>query len=191
MQRGFVVLAALATLAAIAPAHGQGAVDPVGRITQATRHPGGKGVLVGRDVRGGSVCFKREEGDTHRLDIGIGDMGAFVRLETPEPRDATPQAPLRVYAGLQETEGERYTGRFRALLVYEGEVAYAVPDRTLAGFVLVASDPANFLPVVAAARENFLVVEQRRSAVRDYVAVYEFDRAAVQAVMACRQKQRS
>ena len=42
--------------------------------------------------------------------------------------------------------------------------------------------------VVAAARGNFLVVEQRNAAVRDYVAVYQFDRTAAEAILACRQR---
>ncbi|TAJ38896.1 MAG: hypothetical protein EPO55_14040 [Reyranella sp.] len=47
---------------------------------------------------------------------------------------------------------------------------------------------ARFLAVVAAARRNFLVVEQRNAAIRDYVAVYQFDRAAAEAILACRQR---
>ena len=70
-----------------------------------------------------------------------------------------------------------------------GEVAYIVPDRKLARFVLIAPrDAARFLAVVAAARRNFLVVEQRTGGVRDYVAVYDFDRAAAEALLACRQR---
>ena len=72
---------------------------------------------------------------------------------------------------------------------YEGEVAYFVPTSGQGSFTLLAaSAPDAFLAVVAAAGGNFLVIEQRRSAVRDYVAIYDFNEQAAAAVAACRQR---
>jgi hypothetical protein len=184
-----IALAAFAALALLQPVHAQIGADPIGKIAQTGRYRGGQDVLIGRDAGGGTVCFRREEGDSHRLDIGIGAVGAFVRLDTPEPRDALPGLPVRVYAGVEEVRNDRSTGRFTSLLAHDGEVTYIVPDRKLASFVLIApGDAARFLAVVAAARRNFLVVEQRTGGVRDYVAVYDFDRAAAEALLACRQR---
>jgi len=167
------------------PATAQDTFDPIGRLVETGRYSG-RDSLIGRDGTGRPVCFRREQGDTHQLDIGIGHMGAFVRLETPEPRDAMPKPPVRVYAGAEEIRNERATGRFRQLTTFVGDIVYAVPDRARAGFTLLASpDPAGFLAVVAEARANFLVVEQRDGRVRDYVAVYEFGPAAMQALLAC------
>lgn len=179
----------LAQLVLQQPALAQIGADPIGRIAQTGSYPGGQGVLIGRDASGTTVCYRREEGDSHRLDIGVGAIGAFVRLETPEPRDALPRLPVRAYAGVEEVRNDRSTGRFTPLLAYEDEITYVVPDRTLGSFVLVATrEAARFLAVVAAARGNFLVVEQRNAAVRDYVAVYQFDRTAAEAILACRQR---
>lgn len=178
-----------ATLVAASPGVAQVAIDPIGKITPNGRFDGGSKVQLGRDAAGRPVCFVREEGDSHRLDIGIGAGGAFVRLETPEPRDATPVPPVRVYAGLQQTENGRATDRFMVLRPYEGEVAYFVPTPGQGSFTLLAAGaPDAFLAVVAAAGGNFLVIEQRRSAVRDYVAIYDFNEQAAAAVAACRQR---
>ena len=183
----FFALAAL--LAAVVPAAAQSARDPIGRIAPTGRFDGGSKVQLGRDAAGRPVCFVREEGDSHRLDIGIGAGGAFVRLETPEPRDATPVPPVRVYAGLQQTENGRATERFMVLKPYDGEVTYIVPTPGQGSFTLLAAGaPDAFLAVVAAAGGNFLVIEQRRSAIRDYVAIYDFNEQAAAAVAACRQR---
>lgn len=189
MSKHPIVLFVCAALAVVQPVQAQIGADPIGAIVQTGRYQGGRDILIGRDAGGGTVCFRREEGDSHRLDIGVGAMGAFVRLDTPEPRDALPGLPVRVYAGVEEVRNDRSTGRFTSLLAHDGEVAYTVPDRKLARFVLIApGDAARFLAVVAAARRNFLVVEQRTGGVRDYVAVYDFDRAAAEALLACRQR---
>jgi hypothetical protein len=185
------ILAAIlaAIFAAPSPAAAQTAVDPIGRIAPTGRFEGGAKVQVGRDAAGRTVCFVREEGDSHRLDIGIGAAGAFVRLETPEPRDSTPVPPVRVYAGLQQTENGRATDRFMMLKPYDGEVAYVAAIPGQGSFTLLAaSAPEAFLAVVAAAAGNFLVIEQRRPPVRDYVAIYEFNDRAAAALAACRQR---
>lgn len=180
---------AAALLLLALPSLAQGA-DPIGPITVTGRFAGSHGVLLGRDIRGGGVCLVREQGDSHRLDIGLGGKGAFVRLDTPEPREALPRLPLRVYAGEQEVQGGRVTDRFKKLSTFAGEAEYVVPDRAKGGFTLLAtSNPAGFLAVVAAARNNFLVVEQVNNAARDYVAVYTFDPPAAAGLATCRRQQ--
>ena len=162
-------------------AHGvEAQTDPVGPIALVGRYDGGQGVLLGRDQAGRTVCYRREEGSSHRLDIGVGPQGAFLRLDTPEPRDATAREPVRVYAG------HRSGDRFTVLAVFEGTARHHVPGVGASGFVLVAAEAAAFLAVVAAARDQFLVVESRQApAAREYVAIYEFTKAAADAMLAC------
>lgn len=96
---------------------------------------------------------------------------------------------MRVYAGLQQTENGRATDRFMVLKPYAGEVSYVVPTPGRGSFTLVAAGaPDAFLAVVAAAGGNFLVIEQRRPPVRDYVAIYDFNEPAATALAACRQR---
>lgn len=183
------LLCLAAALVVASPATAQVAVDPIGKIVPTGRFDGGTKVQIGRDAAGRTVCFLREEGDSHRLDVGISAGGAFVRLETPEPRDATPVPPVRVYAGLQQTVNGRATDRFMVLKPYDGEVSYVVPTPGQGSFTLVAAGaPDAFLAVVAAAGGNFLVIEQRRPPVRDYVAIYDFKEPAATALAACRQR---
>ena len=84
--------------------------------------------------------------------------------------------------------------RLRAELAAAGHLAVAVsPMLTLEEAWMLCAvarsiDPEAFLAVVAAAGGNFLVIEQRRSAVRDYVAIYDFNEQAAAAVAACRQR---
>jgi len=160
-------------------AHAQ--TDPVGPVSQTGRYEGGQSGLLGRDSAGRTLCFRREEGSSHRLDIGISRQGAFVRLETPEPREATARDPVRVYAG-QRGAGDR----FAVLAAYDGAARHFVANPSSSGFTLVATDAAAFLAVVAAARDHFLVVESRQPpAARESVAIYDFTRAAGEAMLAC------
>lgn len=184
------IVVALLTLAISGSAAAQAGPDPVGRIVPAGKWQGGHDVLIGRAANGDMVCYRREEGDTHRLDIGIGKMGAFVRLESPEPRDMLVSKPVRAYAAVEQVRNDRATGHFTSLLAFEGELSYLAPDYKILSFVLVApTEPAQLLAVVAAARGNFLVIEQRGSSNRDYVAIYQFDRDAAEAILACQQRQ--
>lgn len=162
--------------------------DPIGGIRQTGRYAADHRVLTGRDAKGEPVCYVLEQGDSHRLHIGTSAKGGFVRLDTPEPRETpVPQAPVRLYAGVQQTKDGRATDRFAALKTFSGAVDYVAPRVDQGGFTLVASsDVAEFLAVVAAAKGNFLVVESRSSEGRDYVAVYEFDQRAAEALVACR-----
>jgi len=182
-------LLAIAALGFVLPVAAQSGADPVGAIRRTAPFEGGHGVMLGRDAAGRAVCYFREQGDTHQLDIGIGigAAGAFVRLDTPEPRDATARHPVRVFAGLQQIENGKATDRFKALDTFAGAVSFHVPRKDQAGFVIVAAgDPAAFLAVVAAARRNFLVVESRQPpAAREYVGVGDFDRPAADALVAC------
>ena len=145
------------------------------------------GVMVGRDAGNGPTCFRREKGDTHQLDIGIGRAGAYVTLETAEPRESTARDPVRVFAGDEIVVDDKATGRFKMLAAYDGEARLSVPKADRASFFLQASgDPAPFLATVAAARGKFLVIESRdQPGSREYVAVYDFDSAAAQALLAC------
>lgn len=145
-------------------------------------------ILVGRDAANGPTCFRREKGDTHQLDIGIGRGGAFVNLDTPEPRDSSANNPVRVYAGDEIASADgKSTGRFKPLAAYDGAATLTVPRADRASFMLQASgDPAPFLATVAAAQGKFLVIESRgKPGELEYVAVYHFDRAAAQALLAC------
>jgi hypothetical protein len=160
----------------------QGQSDPIGAITQVAPFPGGHGVMLGRDAAGQPLCYVIEQGSSHRLDIGVGTRGGFVRLETPEPGDAPPRPPLVVYAG------KRGSGdRFVAIRAFDGQVSFIMPQAGRKGFVLLApADPAGLLGVTAAAKDNFLVIDARGpSADRAYVAIYKFDQPAADALLAC------
>lgn len=174
---------AVALLAPTLAALGQG--DPIGAVKQTGSYAGGHGVLLGRDAAGEPVCYVVEQGDSHRLIIGLGRKGAFVRLESPEPRETAPKSPVRVFAGVRQVERGREE-RYAALKTFAGDVLYTVPQSSRRNFLLVASaDPAAFLAVVAAAKDNFLVIEARNGQGRDYVAVYKLDQAAADALVAC------
>jgi hypothetical protein len=147
-------------------------------------------VMKGSDASGAPICYVREEGSSHRLDIGIAQNRstgaatneAFVRLETPEQRDGPPpSSPVWVFAG------QRQKNDYTPLVTFMGEVEYIVPQRDRANFTLVAKgDLRTFLGVIASARDRFLVVRARAlpTAV-DYVAIYQFDTAAADALVAC------
>lgn len=177
----------VAAMGVCMPAAAKADSDPIGAIRPASRFDGGHGVMLGRDAAGRTVCYVREQGDTHQLDVGIGTQGAFVRLETPEPRDATARNPVRVFAGLQQVDKGKATDRFMSLKSFAGTPAFHVPREDLLGFVIVADgDPAAFLEVVAAARRNFLVIESRQPPVtREYVGIGDFDSPTAQALAAC------
>ena len=165
-------------------AHAQ--IDPVGPVSQTGRYEGGQSGLLGRDSAGRTLCFRREEGSSHRLDIGVSRHGAFARLETPEPREATARDPVRVYAGQRGPMAPNRGDRFAVLAAYDGAARHFVANPSSSGFTLVATDAAAFLAVVAAARDHFLVVESRQPpAARESVAIYDFTRAAGEAMLAC------
>ncbi len=163
--------------------------DPIGQIGSAVPYEGDARVAVGPDADGHPVCFTRETGDNHRLDIGIGTAGAFVRLEAADSDGAAamPQAPLQIYAGEQQVADGKATDRFNVLKAFTGTARFLRFTGPAPGFVVVADgNPAPFLEVVAAARRQFLVVaSQQDPRAIDYVAVYDFTPEAAGAVIAC------
>lgn len=182
-----LALALLCTPLALPPA--LAASDPIGALDGAVPLDGGGGVLVGADAAGRAVCFVRETGDSHHLDIGMGSGGAFVRLETP---DADPAAtpllpPLQVYAGEQQIEDGKATDRFTVLKAFTGTAGFLRLAAPASGFLVKAEgDSAPFLEVVAAARGHFLVVQsQALPQALDYVAVYDFTPEVASALLDC------
>jgi hypothetical protein len=143
-------------------------------------------VDVGRAAPGRTVCYYREEGSSHRLDIGIAGGEAFIRLDAPEDRDATPAAPVLVFAGKQKEDGT-----YQILQQYAGGVQYFVPNASQSGFVLIAKGDANaFLQMVARARTEFVVVQSAaRPKDADIVAIYKFTAASIPALLACAKTQ--
>ncbi|MBI1204308.1 MAG: hypothetical protein GC182_17555 [Rhodopseudomonas sp.] len=154
-----------------------------------------KRVYVGKSPTGAVACYFREEGDSHRLDIGIAAPGAFVRLATPEPREATPTPPVRIFAGKEKTRrvggNEFTTGEYTILKAYDGPVAFSVPEPKKGGFTAVGkADAKRFLEMVAAAKGEFVVVQSERGAkAANIVAVYRFDATMVPVLVSCAEKQ--
>ncbi|NVN88141.1 MAG: hypothetical protein HXX15_18835 [Rhodopseudomonas sp.] len=169
---------------ALAPAWTQPAttVDPVGALTKTATFDRARKIEIGRSDRGLTACYFREEGSSHRLDIGITAAGAFIRLEAPDEREATPTAPLRVFAGKETGNGDWLTIR-----AFEGDVDYATPRPTTTDFTLTArSNPQAFLEMVAAARNEFVVVQsQADPKAVNVVAIYHFSAEAIPALLAC------
>jgi hypothetical protein len=168
--------------------------DPIGALTRVSIFDRAKRVYVGKSDAGKVACYFREQGDSHLLDIGIAGDGAFIRLETPEPRDATPTPPVRVFAGKEVTrrsgDGEFATGEFSVLKSLDGPVAYHVPKRDTGGFTLIAgADAKAFLEMVAHARTQFVVVQSKASPkTTNVVAIYAFKPDAIPALLSCSEK---
>ena len=90
-----------ATLAAAliaGPALGQ-SPDPIGPLTRTQTFDRALKIDVGRSQTGKTVCYFREQGSSHSLDIGVSAAGAFIRLESFDTREMTLAPPLRVFAG--------------------------------------------------------------------------------------------
>jgi hypothetical protein len=169
--------------------------DPIGSLTRTATFDRAKRIYVGISKTGTVACYAREEGDTHRLDIGIAAQGAFVRLQTPEPREATPSPPVRIFAGKQKTRrsgGNEYaTGEYTVLKAYDGDVAFYVPRPANGDFTAIGkSDPAAFLAMVAGAKTQFVVVQSiANPQAANIVAVYRFDAAMIPALLSCAKAQ--
>ena len=70
--------------------------------------------------------------------------------DTADPREATPQPPLRVFAGKQIARGQYATDEFTVLQGFDKNVDYYTPRPDRGDFVLVAKyDAAGFLDVAA------------------------------------------
>jgi hypothetical protein len=186
----------LLLLAAAAPARAEGGRDPIGELHKTATFPGAQRIHVGKSNSGVQACFFREEGSSHRLDIGVRADGAFLRVESgdgPLPAEMIPKPPLRVFAGKDATniidDGVKSTGQYEPLRAYDDAVDYApnIDSRMGGGFVLlVKGDPKTFLDLVARARGEFIVVQSAsRPKDVDVVAIYDFTASAARSLLDC------
>jgi hypothetical protein len=185
--------------AAVSTARAEGAGDPIGALNKTSTFPGAKRIQVGKSNSGARACFFREEGGSHRLDIGVRADGAFLRVESgdgPLPAEMIPKPPLIVFAGKDVTktvDGDvKATGRYAPLQAYDGAVDYApnIDSRMGGGFVLLAKgDAKSFLDLIARARGEFIVVQSAsRPKDVDVVAIYDFTASAAQSLLNCAKK---
>ena len=133
-----------------------------------------------------SPCVVQDQGDSHRLEIGVTAAGAFVRFAADTtPRTPSPPLPARVYAG--KRIGAAAEARFSPLTPAAGlAIAYEVPSEG-GGFPLTATHDAEaLLAIVAEAKDHFLVVEGPDGLVQDYVAIHSFDREQARSLLACK-----
>jgi hypothetical protein len=189
-QRRFFLGVLFATLTASA-ALAQQRADPIGPLTQILTFDRAQKVNLGRTKSGKIACYFREEGSSHSLDIGITSDGAYIRLETGDSRETTPAAPLRVFAGKENSKrvgaNEFATGEFTVLQAYDGKFDYYVPKPEQDDFTVVAKGDAKaFLEMVARANTQFVVVQSAANPKSvNYVAIYNFKAAAIPALLAC------
>lgn len=178
-----LAIAALGVGAALSQERG----DPIGAVTQVGIFDRAQQVKVGKAKTGKPVCYFREQGSRHSVDIGVAADGAFIRLETGDSRETTPQPPLRVFAGKQTAKGEYATNDFATLQEYKGAIAFYVPKPSQGDFVIVAKGEAKaLLEMVARARTEFVVVQSVAQPQNvDVVAIYNFKAAAIPALLAC------
>ncbi len=185
--------------AAPSPAQPQKRGDPIGSVTRISTFARAQGINVGKSSTGKPVCFFREEGSSHKLDIGISADGAFIRVEHgdgPLPPEAIPTSPLQLSAGKAVTKlvdgDEKNTGEYTPLFVYDGSIDYVsnlVTDFGN-GFVVVSQDdPESFFEIVARARGEFAVVQSTSEPKKsDVVAVYKFTTKSISALLSCAKK---
>ncbi|MDO8878809.1 MAG: hypothetical protein Q8M24_22980 [Pseudolabrys sp.] len=165
--------------------------DPIGPLTKTQTFDRAQKINVGRTQSGKTVCYFREEGSSHSLDIGVSSEGAYMRLETYDERATTPAPPLRVFAGKEITRrqgGNEYvTGEFTVLQAYAGAFDYYVPNPKQEGFAVIAKGDAKaFLDMVARANNEIVVVQSAAAPkVANYVAIYHFKPAAIAPLLAC------
>jgi hypothetical protein len=165
--------------------------DLIGSIDGEKPFDDGRGVLIGKDSSGSPVCYFREIGDTHQLDIGIAVQGAFLRLETGEPPLSAdrPSDPVAVYAGKEIAESGKATGRFTVLQRYAGQSLIHSFSSSTASFTLITpGDTKELLDVagVAGTERQFVVIESIVNAsAREYVGVVEFNTESARALQDC------
>jgi hypothetical protein len=182
-----VLFATLTASAALA----QQRADPIGPLTKIQTFDRAQKVNLGRTKSGKVACYFREEGSSHSLDIGITTDGAYIRLETGDSRETTPAAPLRVFAGKENSKrvgaNEFATGEFTVLQAYDGQFDYYIPKPEQDDFVVVAKGDARaFLEMVARANTQFVVVQSVTNPKSvNYVAIYNFKAATISALLAC------
>jgi hypothetical protein len=144
-------------------------------------------INVGRTAAGQAACYFREEGSSHTLDIGITVDGAFLRLETGDSRETTPQPPLRLFAGKQGERGGYVTDEFTVLQPYKGRIEFYMPKPDQGDFTVIAkADPQALFEMVARARNEFVVVQSVTDPKNiNIVAIYQFTVANIPALLAC------
>ncbi len=181
----FAVLVFAALAASVAFSQQRG--DPIGALTKVATFDRAQKVNVGKTQAGKVACYFREQGSSHTLDIGMTGDGAFIRLETFDPRETTLAPPLRVFAGKQMARGEYATDDFAVLQGYGGKFDYYVPKPSRGDFVVIAKDDAKaFFEMVARARENFVVVQSAANPKStDVVAIYQFNSGIIPALLSC------
>jgi hypothetical protein len=196
-----VIAVVLASVAASGSARSQAGADPIGELKKTSTFDRAQHVDIGKSAKGKPVCFFREEGSSHKLDIGMSSDGAFVRLATgdgPLDVESIPQPPVRAFAGKDLTklvDGDlKSTGEYEPTQIYDGAVDY-VPNIVTsygAGFVVVAKgDVKAFFDVIVRAGPRDFFVVQSVSAPKnlDVVAIYNFEASTIPALLACAKKQ--
>lgn len=191
-----VIAVVVTSMAVIAPAWSQIGADPIGELKRTSTFDRAQRIDVGRAAKGKPACYFREEGSSHKLDIGITADGAFLRVASgDEPLDAgsIPKPPLKVFAGKGLTrlvDGDlKSTGEYEPFQDFSGAVEY-VPNLNTgygSGFVVVAKgDAKSFLELVARARQEFVVVQSEAAPKNvNVIAIYKFDAGAISALLAC------
>lgn len=183
---------------ATGPVQSQGR-DPIGSLSKTSTFNSTQHISLGKSRSGKPVCFFREEGSSHRLDIGMTADGAFIRVEHGDGLLASgsiPKPPLKVFAGKELTklvDGDlKSTGEYVQLHIYGGAVDYApnLSTEMGTGFAMIAKgDVKSFFEMVARARGEFVVVQsvsEPRNV--DVIAIYKFNANAIPALLSCAQK---
>jgi hypothetical protein len=173
--------------------------DPIGSVTKVSSFDRARRINIGKSSQGKPVCFFREEGGSHMLDIGVSAEGAFIRVahgDGPLPAGEIPRPPLHLFAGKGLTKvidgDEKYTGEYASLQSYGGSIDF-VPNITTDfgdGFVVVSKDDAkSFFETIARARKEFVVIQSvSEPAKLDRVAIYEFTTNSIPALLSCAKK---
>jgi hypothetical protein len=174
--------------------------DPIGELKKTSTFDRAQRVDVGTSRKGKPVCFFREEGSSHTLSIGIGAVGAFIRVASgdgPLAAESIPKPPLQVFAGMEITklvDGDlKSTGEYMPIEIYEGATDY-VPNLDTeygGGFVVIGKgDAKSFFDMVASARKQFVVVQSTAEPKNvDVIAIYDFKASAIPPLLACAKKQ--
>lgn len=127
-------------------------------------------------------CVVVEQGDSHRLEIGLDRGGAFLRL-TDQRRPPSGPLAVRVYAG--KRVGASREERFSPVTSVVGQ-RFSYQTRPEGGFLLRSADqPGLLLAIAVEAKDDFLVIETMDGRLQDYVAIYEFDREKLRRLLDC------
>jgi hypothetical protein len=181
------------------PAQSGSRGDPIGKVMKTSTFDRAQHINVGKSSQGKPVCFFREEGGSHMLDIGVSVEGAFIRVahgDGPLPTGEIPKPPLRLFAGKGLTKvidgDEKYTGEYAPIQTFGGSIEF-VPNIATDfgdGFVVVSKDDMkSFFETVAQARREFVVIQSVSEPARlDRVAIYDFGANAISALLSCAKK---